>query len=396
MASEQQDTFSPLEHAIFTASSVHDIITAEGETRKERLLDLLKKYHGIAHVGKNDVDAYAYQEWCQAHPDLKKAVMDGKRSPDDLVHENASVTPPSISRYLAMEIGREEELNTLSLVETYFNEKVKEKAAEEGKSVEDLPQYIAESDQSKRLVRMGENKIHIIGRYDALLKAKTAKRPVVGIIEIKTRISSYRDNPADKTQLAIYSRMMPKVTVYALVERIRGSQVLKVTRWKYEELEDHWNTFIEPGLRKAYVEMCATWRQRVEPSDEHYMGNTYATHLIALIDHLRAILKAQDGVHGMPLLPPLLNELRYEVESNKAASYNALCSRLTPAILHRVGKKDLAFFEQNILTLAAADGRYEADIKQYTSGVAKLLKEGITDKTREKTWALVSQVLACI
>lgn len=389
METQPAEILSPIESAIFTASSVHEIITSEGEARKALLLSLLKKYHGIAHVGRSDVDQFIYDEWCQSHADLKKRVMDGKCSPDDLVHEDASITPPCVSRYLSMEIGQVEELNTLSLVEKHFNDKVKEKA-EEG---DDPPQYIVESDQKRRLVRMCENKIQIVGRYDAFLKAKTSKRPVVGIIEIKTRMSNYRDNPADKTQVCIYSKMMPKVTVYALVERIRSTQEVKVTRWKYEELDEHWKSFVEPGLRKVHVEFCALWRQRMEPSDEHYIGNTYATYLIALIDHLRAILKAQDGVHGMVLLPPLLNELRYEIENNKAASYKAICARLTPAIIHKVQQKDLDFFEENILVLAAADGKYEEKIKQYTGGVAKLLRDGITDKTRDKTWALVSKVL---
>lgn len=382
---------SPLELTHLRASSVHRVISDDEAIRTDAILENLTSYHGVRHVSSSRVDMAEYREWSQKNPEIREDLLNLRRDIDTYEREDSSQCPSSIKRKIYQDIGTQGELATLSILEAELRKKD--------------PTAVVKSDQSDRYCVVPDTLIRIRGHLDALILKTGAngKRATVGIVEVKTRIRDYRTVPEDRIQLAIYSRMLPRISYYMLVERIHGKDEIKKTSFTYDELTETWNDVVV-GLKRNYVYITTLWTQRISGTD---LPLIYREKLLILIRHLIAIIRAVESQGGNPA-PHLATLLGVAVETlntmpitttNKDEdslrdAYDKFCSLITPMVKLRVRQRDLNFFRDNLGTLIGdLPEESSSYVKDYTESVATMISKDITATTRNKIWAEVDVIM---
>jgi hypothetical protein len=377
---------SPFERVFIVASQIHYLISDDESVRKKAIMQCLKRYHGVPHISKMDVDEVRYKEWRKQNPELMEKILANELKSVELIREDSTNHPQAIEQFCNMELGTKEEIETLSLLEKELNAK--------------KLSFAVVSDQKGREISITD-KITIIGRFDALIEKidkEKDKRVTSGVIEVKTRMHSYRDDlPEDMTQLCVYSRMVsnPSKLIYILVQRVVGTKEIKKKIYTYTELDEHWNKIIVPKLSEIYPLICNEWKRRTDETSLNYIGIDYGIALKALINRLLVILKIPE-INGSVLLITTLETLIGAIEQNYAVSYKAFCSRLTPQAKLHVDKRDIEFFRQNVQILANTQGDYKETLDKYTEYLANILQQNVSEKTLSSVWALVDKVVALV
>ena len=376
---------SPFKCLSINASSVHYLLESEPEARKEAILGCLKTKHGVQHVSEMDLNACIYQEWKGKNASLVEEIKSFTTTVEDVREADPSI-PAGIERPLAMEIGIAEELRALKI----FEETLKGVKHE----------YIVTPDQSKRVLEVSDS-IEVIGRFDAKIeKVVGDKRIVSSIVEVKTRMKDFRENPADLTQLTLYSRMAPNASklIYMLLEYLPSTKELKKTVYPYEKLEEHWKNVVYPGLLRLYPEACELWRVRMDSTHPQYIGYDYVAAAVALIEKILLVLRVPD-IAGDKILISLLETGKGEIAANMEISYKAFCRLITPKVLLMIKRRDVDFFRHNIQSLvhvSEENKEYRGHIAKYSDYLADIIQKNITDKTRDSLWQLVDAVCATV
>jgi hypothetical protein len=372
---------SPFHNASIPASSVHYLINGSPAEREGYIMRCLSVYHGISHVSEGDIDAYKYKLWKAANPDIHKRLL-------SLEVKDSEEVPEFARSSINCEIGVDQELKALKMFEKTVCAKLGDN-------------YVVVSDQARRELKVGDN-IKVIGRIDGMLATDVGdKRTYKGVVEVKTRVKGFRDNPADLTQLTLYSRMIPNARhqLYILVEYDPYKEEIKRTTYKYEQVEEHWNNVVYPGLKLVYPDLCATWKRYTDPSDPNYVGTAYRKSIFALIDKFLAILNVPDMEGDIGLIS-LLETSKIEIDKNLKGSYESFARCITPEAIVRVQNRELAFFEQNLKSFLNLNPKQKDQVSgyvdKYLAYIAGIVKDNVTEKTRESLWKLVEDVLSSL
>ena len=399
---------SPFHNALIPAHAAHYLFNGTPEERVATIMKCLHTYHGIHYISKQDVEAHKYKEWKKQNGDLHKSLIeldlrlkDLRQKPEeegDPVEPavRALDIPEYVNSSVYMEIGIAQELEALNLFEREICEKMKEKTKEGDK-------YVVVSDQSRRECKIGEN-ITVIGKIDGMLALDSnGKRTYKAVVEVKTRMNGFRENPADLTQLTLYSRMIPNASkqLYILVQYDPYKKEIKQTTYSYTQVEEHWNNVVLPGLKGVYQALCAKWKDYTDETSPTYVGLVYRKRMSALIDKFLTILNVPD-MQGDPALIALLQESKdmLNLPHNLKPSYTAFAGCVTPEILVRVERRELAFFEENLKSFLRLEpkqkGIVAGYVDKYSKYIAGIVRDNVTDKTRDTLWKLVDELLASL
>lgn len=377
-------TQSPYHSLVINASAVHHLITANGDDElQEVILSVLARNHGVKHVGEMDVLQVAYKEWIAANPASHKAYMSLSEHAPSAKDSSASLPV----RPLYMELGNQEELAALKAFELSLN------------GGEPAGKWVVSSDQQLRTLTEGN--ITIRGRFDALIQRETdsGKRVTKGIVEVKTRLQGFYDNPADKTQLSIYSRMAPNAAslLYLRLEYNPYEKTINKTAYTYAELQEHWKSFVYPNLHRLYPAICATWLTRMQPESPSWIGHVYLERMTKLLDRFLTILR-NPQIDGDVVLIQLLDSSKNLLRENVVDCYNLLAHLMTPTIVWRVRNRDLTFFRENAYDLlqVSRTSTYGSYVSKYSDYITGLVSDNLTETTRESLWKLVEDVIATV
>jgi hypothetical protein len=71
---------------------------------------------------------------------------------------------------------------------------------------------------------------------------------------------------------------------------------------------------------------------------------------------------------------------------------------VTPEVVRKVKGRDLTFFEHNIRSMLNLDEgqNYTEYVDKYSTYITGLIRENVTDKTREGLWTLVDDIIATV
>lgn len=385
---------SPLKLAHLRASSIPAIVSNDEDVRDQAILQNLVSYHGVSHVSYSKVDDEEYREWAAVNQVKREELIQGKANVDEYYRQESTSCPQSIRGAIYREIGINGEIPTLSLLEEELRLKD--------------PTVIVDSDQLDRSHDVPGTMIRIRGRIDALIKRKTesGKMGTLGMIEVKTRIHSYQDKIEDKIQLTVYSRMMPKMSYYMLVERIHNKKEIKITRFKYEELTEIWDVVV-PDLKRAYTHMTTIWTQRMTGEQ---IPIRYRDALIILVQHIIKIIRTIEaqGDNPAPMLADVLDGSLGALQTLPVTSmnsqdmtirrmYNEFCLMVTPAVKLKIRQRNITFFRHNLKSLVGElpDGT-EGYVDQYSGALADILERGIGEKTKLNIWREVDDLMSTV
>ena len=383
---------SPLERLHISVTSVASILT-DKDNAEETILNNLVRYHGMRRTSSDYVLDYEYKQWSQQHTEAHQGILRGEINPDLLLKQEDS---KELSRDLLgrvyMDIGVAGELPTLSLFEAFIRQK------------NDNSKLSVVSDQKRRTLNDKSSLVTIIGRPDARLTYKTegGRVEVVGLVEAKMRIHGFGVKDSDKMQLALYSRMMPKVSSYFLVERLFNTEELKVTTYTYEEL----------GLIYDNVVSCLPdlYRDSVEKWNYYHSGTAilelYKKSIDTLIARVLRIVKAfeTDGV-SYPILTGLLTEAKASLNTSNDIlrdAYNRLAEMTTPSVKSVIKRRDLEFFRREIIAVVgvnADNSSVDATISGYVKDYADVMMSmvvNLTANSKGLLWKDIDSVFSLV
>lgn len=346
------------------------------------IADNVVAFCGIKLITTSAIDKAYYAEWTKANAGLHRELLT-KVLPRDWEKLNGKSLPGYVVAGVHREIGTNEEAIAL-------------KSYEETLKKED-PQVTVISDQKDRMVNVTSSPpLRIVGHVDGLVYSGSK---CVGLVEVKTRMNSFSENDYDVAQLTCYSRMVPNLEEYVLLERLHITGEVRATIYSYEELTPKWEEICE-GLRKVQPLIIARYKEMVQAQST--APAVYKEEVLGLLDHLTKILVALSdrGYTPVAMGPEILKTIYQQADKTEASTmYELLTSTATPMLKGRAKERDIKYFLDNITTIIKGqpiekDSRLRPMIESLANVITD--KKLLTDSTRDRIWTRIDKILSLI
>lgn len=350
--------------------------------------DNVVAFCGIKLITSSAIDKAYYAEWTKANPGLHRELLT-KMLPRDWEKLNGKSLPGYVISGIHREIGTNEEAIALKSYEDTLKEEDHDEPG--GRQVTVV------SDQKDRMVNVtSSTPLRIVGHVDGLVYSGSK---CVGLVEVKTRMQCFSENDYDVAQLTCYSRMVPNLEEYVLLERLHITGEMRATVYSYDELTPKWEEICE-GLRKVQPLIIAKYKEMVQAQST--APAVYKEEVLGLLDHLTKILLALSdrGYTPVAMGPEILKTIYQEADKTEAATmYEMLTSTATPILKGRAKDRDIKYFLDNITTIIKGqpiekDSRLRPMIESLANVITD--KKLLTDNTRDRVWARIDKILSLI
>lgn len=376
-----KQSISPTILTIVRASDVGSLAGTNGEeAKKDAILNSLS-YAGIKKFTSSSLMDAQYQTWKKENNKLH-TVLVNDLTPKKWEESNNKKLPSFVHRGTNMEIGINNELQSLEILEETLKD-------------EDKTFRVVSDQKSRSCDIKSKIPIRISGRIDGVIYKGDE---IYGIVEVKTRVYENKAKESDVMQLTCYSRMIPELQTYILLERIHQTDELKMTKFSWNNMNEKWEN-VKKKLIEVQEDILTTYREIQKKIVD--VEKDYKDAIIDLVSFIKRIFNslAQQGSVPVPLIEPALETLLGEINNTSADfMYSTFLEIATPHLVVKIKERDAKYFASNLSEILGS--RSEKITDEYREkielGTDVIFGTHVTDGTRNRLWERIDKIVSLI